>query len=234
MVTMPCYDYELTVQGNDVLPHGMLDGGTAGDKGALRLTFVTDGTTGFVYRAEAVNGAGGYDITDPLTVTNGKVVLDVPPSWAVAGVTAVRLVQTVVQDGEETVRRYYPPVTVKFAYRDEGNGAAVAAPQWQEMLTRAEHVLETVQASAVDASTAAELAAEYAESAASHAAGVDLKAGEALELAQSAISDASAVREIALTADSKADALQGEMGQIEEALDEILAIQNTLIGGGDV
>lgn len=255
-MVMPCYHYELTARDGKITPCEVLDGGVAGDRGALRLVFVTDDTAGYTYRAEAVNAAGGYDITEPMTPTNGRVSVDVPPSWMVAGITTVRLVQLEICDGEEVSRLYFSPVLVKFAYRDEGDGVAVAAPQWQEMLTRAETVLERVQEAALDASTAAELAAEYAEAASDHAGSVDLRAEEARELAQLAMNYASTIEKesreneeqlrkdldaignqalnawtMADTANMKADELLGQMGDVDAALDSILTIQNALIGG---
>ena len=219
MVT-PCYEYELTVRGGEVTPCGVLDGGTAGDRGTLRLVFVTEDVAEYTYRAEAVNAAGGYDITEPLIPTDGRVTVDVPPHWMVAGTTAVRLIRLAIRDGEEVSRLYVSPVLIKFAYRDEGDGAAAAAPLWQEMLTRADAVLEQVQAAAVDASTAAAVAAEYAEAASNHAGSVDVRAEAARELAEQAMNRATAVQPIAEQAQETAQTAMNYTSTVETELRE--------------
>lgn len=194
-MVMPCYQYDLTVRGGEISPR-TVDGGTAGDRGALRLVFAFEDAdaAAYTYRVEAVNGAGGYDCTERYPLTDGKLTLDVPSAWAVAGNTVVRLVQLTVEDGEERERRYFPPVTVSFAYRDGGDGDAVAAPLWQELITRTEAAVEQALQSAVDAATQAELAATYAAAADAHASSVDVRADMAVSAAEQAMGIVTAVQ----------------------------------------
>ena len=145
-MALPIYEHRVTVTEDTVSPRGPLACGTAGDACAARLHFCfasafTDAAD-YSYRLEIVTGSGAYDITDRLSVEDNEIVYDIPAAWTAAGLAAVRLIQFAERNGTETARRYFPPVALQFAYRDEGSGAVTAAPQWQEYLTRAEALLD--------------------------------------------------------------------------------------------
>ncbi len=147
-MAFPIYEHRLTVTKETVSPNGPLLCGTAGDACATRLRFgfaATDAAD-YDYRLEIVTGGGAYDITDRLPVEDDEIVYDIPAAWTAAGEASVRLVQFAEQDGTEVARHYFPPVTLQFAYRDEGNGTQVAALQWQDHLTRAEAMLDELSA----------------------------------------------------------------------------------------
>lgn len=145
-MALPIYEHRVTVTEETVSPRGPLMCGTAGDACAARLRFefasAFADAADYSYRLEIVTGSGAYDITDRLTLADNEIVFDIPAAWTAAGLAAVRLVQFAEQDGTETARRYFPPVALQFAYRDEGSGAVTAALQWQEYLTRAEALLD--------------------------------------------------------------------------------------------
>lgn len=161
MISMLCYEHRITVQDGTLTPQGPLPCGTAGDHAAARLIFAPLDAA-FAYRAEIVTGADTYDITDRLGVTDGELTLPIPSAWTEAGTAALRLVQLEIVDGEEVARCYYPPISLTFDYRDEGHGAAVAAPLWQELLTQSEATLAQLRSEADEASMRAETAADAA------------------------------------------------------------------------
>ena len=155
-MAFPVYIHQLTVTDTAVTPQGPLSCGVAGDERAARLRFRLEAADAarYDYRLEAVAGDGTYDLTDWLPLTDGEVLFDIPSRWTAAGIAAVRLVRYVcAEDGIQTARQYYPPVLLQFAYRDDGVQPTDAPLQWQELITRAEAVLD-------EASEAARLAGE--------------------------------------------------------------------------
>ena len=162
---------QLTVADGTVTPQGPLAAGTAGDDAATRLNFYFETSTpGSVYRLEIVRGDGVYDLTAPLMLTpdSPELNFDIPATWTAAGTAAVRLVELTVENGEETQRRYYPPILLTFAYRDEGVPMNDAPLLWQSLLARAEATLNTASAAATAAT--ADAAAATADAAAARAA----------------------------------------------------------------
>ena len=160
---------QLTVADGTVTPQGPLAAGTAGDDAATRLNFYFETSTpGSVYRLEIVRGDGVYDLTAPLTLTpdSPELNFDIPATWTAAGTAAVRLVELTVENGEETQRRYYPPILLTFAYRDEGVPMNDAPLLWQSLLARAEATLNTASAAATAATADAAAARAAAEQAA--------------------------------------------------------------------
>lgn len=160
---------QLTVADGTVTPQGPLAAGTAGDDAATRLNFYFETSTpGSVYRLEIVRGDGVYDLTAPLMLTpdSPELNFDIPATWTAAGTAAVRLVELTVENGEETQRRYYPPILLTFAYRDEGVPMNDAPLLWQSLLARAEATLNTAQAAATAATADAAAARAAAEQAA--------------------------------------------------------------------
>lgn len=152
--------------------------GVRGDNGAARLIFQV-GDSDCTYRLEIVDGSGGYDITEPLPVTDKTVVFDVPAAWTAPGIAAVRLVEL----SGETVR-HFPPVRLLFADREEGQALAESLPRWQQLLTDAEEALDEATDIAQQAAQTARFAgdvAERLEGAATLADEAKAAAAEALE-----------------------------------------------------
>lgn len=178
-MAFPAYTHQLTVTDVDVTPKGPFDCGVSGDKRATRLSFYFEHLPiDSIYRLEIVCGDGSYDLTDRLTMEDPpEIVFDIPTAWTAAGVAAVRLVEYVEENGEETARRYYPPFFLQFAYRDEGTGSAEAKPILQELITRAEREFENAAEAAKSAEESAIRAEKAAETAGSGGAG-DVDASE--------------------------------------------------------
>lgn len=159
-MSLPIFRHYLTVSDTEVLPSGPLDCGTAGDHNAAELIFEPLDPQSS-YRVEIMTAGGAYDLTELLTPTNGEIAVSVPCAWTTAGVATVRLVEVEERDGEETARRYFPPVTLRFGYREEG-GQETALLCWQQLVTRAEAVLLEVSDRTAAAERAAAAAAPYA------------------------------------------------------------------------
>lgn len=143
-MSLPIYVHALTVTETEITPQGPLACGTEGDENAarLRLRLELEEPTAYTYRLEVVTGDGSYDLTDRLPISDGALTFDVPTAWTAAGLAAVRLVRATEADGTELARQYYPPVLLQFAYRDEGAAPLSAPLRWQELIARAEAVLE--------------------------------------------------------------------------------------------
>ncbi len=188
-MSFPAYIHQLTVTDTAVTPTGPLACGTAGDECATRLNFYFESPSlDSVYRLEVVCGDGSYDITDTLPLGEDGPVVDfyIPAAWTAAGVAAMRLVEYAVTDGVETARRYFPPVLLQFAYRDEGVQPTEAPLQWQQLLTRAEAVLGEAGETAAAAAVSAAQAEDLAVAAASEANGAKLAAEQAATNANAA------------------------------------------------
>lgn len=159
-MAFPVFTHQLTVTASEVTPRGPLSCGTDGDKCATRLNFYFEAPDpNSIYRLEIVRGDGVYDITEPLSLsTDGpELNFDIPAVWTAAGTAVLRLVECVVADGDETHRRYYPPILLAFACRDEGVPMGDAPLRWQELLTRAEKVMnEAAAATGVAVNVSAE------------------------------------------------------------------------------
>ena len=159
-MSLPIYRHYLTVSDTEVLPSGPLDCGTAGDHHAAELIFAPLDPLAS-YRVEIVTAGGAYDLTERLTPTDGEIAVLVPYAWTTAGIATVRLVEVEETDGEETARRYFPPVTLRFGYREEGEQEATLQC-WQQLVTRAEALLREADDRAAAAERAADSAATYA------------------------------------------------------------------------
>lgn len=140
-MSIPYIEHRLTLTDK---PQGPFDSGVSGDHAAARVVF--EALPEGVYRLEAVTGAGEFDVTENRPSQNGEWVQEIPSAWTAAGILQLRLVQLKVENGAEAVRRYFPPVLLRFAYRDEGNAAVTAAPVWREVCARAEHTLTEAKA----------------------------------------------------------------------------------------
>lgn len=194
---LPVYEHTLTVSDTTVTPQGPFDCGTAGDESAARLRFCFEAADAadYEYRLEAVAGDGAYDITDRLPLTDGVLSFDIPSPWTAAGVAAVRLVRYRRADGVLQARQYYPPILLQFAYRDEGTLPITAPLQWQELITRAEAVLnEAAEAAEIASMTAEEAQRSLAAVKAAGTAAVE-DAREAAVHAEGAAADCAEVRD---------------------------------------
>ncbi len=174
----PLIDHHITVSEGSVYPQGPLKSGIDGDHHAARLVF-SPLDEDYAYRLEVVTGAGGYDITPLLPLEKETAVFSLPCSWTAAGIAAVRLVQIAQENGEEVVRRHYPPVLLQFEHRDEGCGGVIAAPLWQEYLTHAEQVMAMQHTLTAQATKAAQAAAAQAAAAEPFAATAETQAQNA-------------------------------------------------------
>ena len=218
-MTLPVYEHRLTVDGTTITPRGPLFCGTAGDKHAARLTFVRLDER-YHYRVEIVNGAGAYDISARLTVQDAEAAITIPAAWTAAGTAAVRLVQLEEQDGAETARRYYPPVLLSFAYRDEGSIPATAEPLWQEQITRAETLLNELTVTAAEARQAVETAKEATDA-----------AKQAENAAQAAAQAAQVAEPYAVRAETAAKAAEDsaeDCGNVLSEVQELSGIANDI------
>ena len=218
-MTLPVYEHHLTVDGITITPRGPLFCGTAGDKHAARLTVVRLDER-YHYRVEIVNGAGEYDISERLTVQDAEAAITIPAAWTAAGTAAVRLVQFEEQDGAETARRYYPPVLLSFAYRDEGSKPATAEPLWQEQITRAETLLNELTVTAAEARQAVETAKEATDA-----------AKQAENAAQAAAQAAQVAEPYAVRAETAAKAAEDsaeDCGNVLTEVQELSGIANDI------
>ena len=209
---LPVYEHRLTVTDTAVTPQGPLSCGVAGDERAARLRFRLEAADAarYDYRLEAVAGDGTYDLTDWLPLTDGEVLFDIPSRWTAAGIAAVRLVRYVcAEDGIQTARQYYPPVLLQFAYREEGVQPTAAPLQWQELVTRAEAVLN-------EAAEAAEIASMTAD-----------EAYRSLEAAHAAVGDARAAAVHAEGAAADCDEVLEAVEELSGITADILAMSGT-------
>ena len=190
-----------------VSPMGIQRAGVYGDDKVAKVAFtISNANTDLSkhnFRIEIVDGGGAYDVTELLDIVSNKVSYTVPAKWTTAGTATLRLVEVEIgENGDETAVLHYPPVYLSFADREDGTVMGEMLPRWQEIMTRLETSVDTAAASAADAAQAA----------------------------REAQASASAAQHIASTV-QKGD--KGDPGGStdEEALDVILAIQETLIGG---
>lgn len=240
------YNLVFDVSKDTVSPHGgskePLRGGVYGDKGQASVTFnLLEGVPmggGYRYRVEIVDGAGGYDVTELMPAEEGKVVIDIPTSWTVPGVAALRLVAVETDaDGNEEARFHSLPMHVYFDDRNDGKPVeGMAETVWQSFLTKSEKYIDearrSAERSAADATSAQEAAGEAkkaAESAATDAAqgasgyadAAGESAGAAEEAAERAGSHAAEASQI------KAEC-EGILAQVEELSGITASIKRTV------
>ena len=205
-----CIKYHLTVQDTAITPRGPLPCGTEGDDKVAQLTFAGL-AEGYTYRLELVTGAGQYDITAPLAVADGTATWDIPTAWTAAGTAALRLIRLEINGGNEVSRFYYPPVLLRFDYRDEGSGGVTAAPLWQEYLTRAEQAMDEQAELTLRAEAAATMARPFSQAAAE-------SASEANHHAETAAQHA-----------DRAEAAAAQCGETLAAVEELCGITASVI-----
>ena len=223
------YDIKFDVDRREksVNPTVPLRAGTFGDNEVAKVTFNIAGSTeGKKYRIEVEDGGGAYDITELLDAENGQVSYLVPSAWTTAGVATLRLIEISVVGNEEDTTFHYPPVYLSFADKDDG--ASDMLPRWQAVMTRLETSVEGAEASAKEAGNRAYLAAESATMTAR-------LAEESQRSAERAATAAATVKK-GDKGDKGEKGDKGDPGESpsEEALDAILAMQNALIGDGEI
>ena len=225
-MSLPVYEHTLTVSETTVTPQGPLTCGVSGDERAARLRFCleTADAAAYEYRLETIGGDGAYDLTDRLTPANGELVFDIPSPWTAAGLAAVRLVRSTVADGTETARQYYPPVLLQFAYRDEGAQPMTASPCLQELLARAESVLNKAAETAADAAARA----DAAQIAAAQAEGFSVQAASEANEARLAAQQAAFNGEAAERAEAAALQAENAVAYCESLVGITAAIKATL------
>lgn len=177
---MVLYNLVFDVSKDTASPHGgskePLRGGVYGDKGQASVTFnLLEGVPmdgGYRYRVEIVDGAGGYDVTELMPAEEGKVVIDIPTSWTVPGVAALRLVAVETDaEGNEEARFHSLPMHVYFDDRNDGKPVeGLAETVWQSFLTKAGMSVEAARQFAEQSAAAATAAQSAAENAATDAA----------------------------------------------------------------
>jgi hypothetical protein len=118
-MNFPMYRHTVTVSEGGVSPVGPLECGTQGDHLAARLTFEPlDSDAG--YGVEVVTAYGEVLDVPPTTPRTGRLEVDVPREWTGGGLATVRLYEVHADSATEFARRYFPPVTLRFAGRQEG------------------------------------------------------------------------------------------------------------------
>jgi hypothetical protein len=207
------YNLVFDVSKDTASPHGgskePLRGGVYGDKGQASVTFnLLEGVPmggGYRYRVEIVDGAGGYDVTELMPAEEGKVVIDIPTSWTVPGIAALRLVAVETDaDGNEEARFHSLPMRVYFDDRNDGKPVeAMAETVWQSFLTKSEKYVDEARLSAEQSATAATEAQSAAEAAEKSA---ETAAEDAAEGARKYVNEAAQI---------KADC-ENILGQVEE------------------
>ena len=203
-------DFTLSRAAHTATPNQPQAAGVSGDHRAATVRFLlTDPPADRLYRVEVCDGGGGYDVTELLTPQDNVVTCAIPSHWTAAGIATLRLTELTVQDGEETQVYHYPPVRLQFESCPAGE-ATEALSAWQAVMTAA-------QLASAAATEAAERATVTANSAYYDASVATQKAQQAAASAE--------------TAAASAESAWQTVGDIDAALDEILAIQEALIGG---
>lgn len=143
---MAVYTLKFTVTADGITPAEVQPAGVFGDHLAAALEFaVPSQPTGCRYRLEITDGSGAYDITELLDAKNGVVSYAIPRNWTAAGTATVRLIAvTVDKNGEETLCFHAAPARLFFEERDDSTPMEDMLPAWQEVMTRAETVTDTV------------------------------------------------------------------------------------------
>ena len=186
------------------------------------------------FRIEINDGGGGYDVSELLSISGNEVVYSVPSAWTAAGTASLRLVEIAFdENGEESAVLHYPPVYLYFADREDGEAAGEMLPRWQAVMTRLETSVDTAAASAADAAQAAR-EAQASASAAQHIAATVQK-GDKGDQGDKGDKGDTPVRGVDYwTAADKAETneyIDEQIGGIEQAVNNVLAVQEALIGG---
>ncbi len=143
---MAVYTLPFTVTADGITPAEVQAAGVFGDHHAAVLAFtVPPEPSGCRYRLEITDGSGAYDISELLDAQNGVVQYAIPRKWTAAGTALVRLVAVKIdQNGEETLCFHAAPARLFFEERNDGEEIPDILPAWQQVMTRAETVTDTV------------------------------------------------------------------------------------------
>lgn len=214
---MALYNISFEVTRDAVTPSVPQRGGTYGDREQTVVTFrpTFTGATNYQYRVEVTDGAGGYDMTGLMLLKNGVVTLTVPPTWAVPGIAALRLVAVELDDDLNEAEVFHsPPAYLYFEDRDSGDRLWTATEgAWQAVMAKALGVAEAAEATAAKANEVADNADDIAETAKQHAE-------QAAEDAEAARQNAAAASETAKMARSYAEKAQALTASAEIAADK--------------
>lgn len=183
---------------NTVTPTKAQYAGVQGDHNATAIAFnVTNliaKNSNFVFRAEYVDGNGGYAITDILTPQYGGIRFMLPKAWTLNGkIALVRVVASLIEDGQEVQTSYTFDGRIYFGDIDMGDQDID-----EEAANFLTAMLDGVKQNAISAQEAAERAEAAKEVAVE-------KADEAAEQATSAKNSASAASASETSAKSSAD-----------------------------
>ncbi len=143
---MAVHTLSFTVTPDSTNPAEVQAAGVFGDHNATKMEFtVPSEPSGCRYRLEITDGSGAYDITELLDAQNGVVSCLIPRKWTSAGVAHVRLIAVKIdKNGNEELCFHAPPAHLFFEERDDGEPITDILPAWQEVMTRAETVTDTV------------------------------------------------------------------------------------------
>ena len=183
---------------NTVTPTKAQYAGVQGDHNATAIAFnVTNliaKNSNFVFRAEYVDGNGGYAITDILTPQYGGIRFMLPKAWTLNGkIALVRVVASLIEDGQEVQTSYTFDGRIYFGDIDMGDQDID-----EEAANFLTAMLDGVKQNAISAQGAAERAEAAKEVAVE-------KADEAAEQATSAKNSASAASASEASAKLSAD-----------------------------
>lgn len=144
---MAVYTVSFTVTPDGTTPAEVQSAGVFGDHLVTELVFTVPSVpSGCRYRLEITDGSGAYDITELLDAQNGVVRYLVPRKWTSAGVAHVRLIAVKTdENGNEELCFHAQPAHLFFEERDDGEPITDILPAWQEVMTRAETVTQTVE-----------------------------------------------------------------------------------------
>ncbi len=114
-----------TATADGVTPAGPQFAGVQGEHNAAEVVFQLDdqlGKAAYIYRVEFVDGAGGFDTSETLTMNASRqVVCPLPSSWTAAGGNGtIRLCAAQVTDGSEEQIVYTLAGRLVFAPRQSG------------------------------------------------------------------------------------------------------------------
>lgn len=175
-----------------VTPSAPQDAGVQGDHMATRVVFTLDAeliSPDYRYRFEYIDGAGGGDSTEFLTLEGSTLSVDIPAAWTAAGGCGTLRLCAVVLDEDNNEEQIVYTLTGRLLYasRDEGI----------PMETEYEKGLSALISGTMDAAAQANSAAANAQAAA-------MAARDAEEAARDAAADILAQRDAGL--------FQGERG----------------------
>ena len=204
---------------NTVTPTKAQYAGVQGDHNATAIAFnVTNliaKNSNFVFRAEYVDGNGGYAITDILTPQYGGIRFMLPKAWTLNGkIALVRVVASLIEDGQEVQTSYTFDGRIYFGDIDMGDQDIdeEAANFLTAMLDGVKQNAISAQEAAERAEAAKEVAVEKAEDASSSASAAAASALEASQYVGKSAYDVAVDNGFVGTEPEWLDSLKGDTG----------------------